>query len=296
MPNKADLPKYHELMLPTLRAVDGLGGSAKARQITNAVIELLRPAEELVAIEYPGREKSMYLDRLDWARSYCKLGGALESPKRGLFLMTDLGREILAMAPADAAARLQALDSDVRGRRRQKTRTEEPIDDAEAPLDDEEPMAWRQALLERLHAMSPTGFELFVLYLLRTYDLELEHVGGSGDLGLDGIGTAPISPVLSATVAVQVKRYDPTKAIGRDTVALFQRDAAAAGAERAIMVTLSRYTPSARKASQVTTPTVDLIDGEQLCDLVRDQEVGIRVVPEVMTDWFDRFESDQPMT
>lgn len=79
--------------------------------------------------------------------------------------------------------------------------------------------------------MSPTGFEFFVLYLLRTFDLELEHVWGSGDLGLDGIGTAPLSPVLSATVAVQVKRYEPSKAIGRDIVALFQRDAAAAGAE-----------------------------------------------------------------
>jgi hypothetical protein len=46
---------------------------------------------------------------------------------------------------------------------------------------------------------------------------------------IDGIGLAPISAVLSSRVAVQAKRYDPTATIGRDVVALFQRDAVASG-------------------------------------------------------------------
>ena len=214
----------------------------------------------------------------------------MESPKRGLFLMTELGREISALPLHDAADRLEELDRAVRARRRQ-TASVARSDAAEpdAPSEDtEEPDEWRQALLARLHRMSPTGFELFVLYPLRTFDFELKHVGGSEDLGLDGIGTAPLSPVLSATVAVQVKRYEPSKAIGRDIVALFQRDAAAAGAERAIMVTLGRYTASTLRASQVTTPSVDLIDGDRICDLVREQETGIRIVPQVVSEWFDR--------
>ena len=36
------------------------------------------------------------------------------------------------------------------------------------------------------------------MYLLRAYDLELTRVGGTGDQGIDGIGIAPISPVLSS--------------------------------------------------------------------------------------------------
>jgi restriction system protein len=129
------------------------------------------------------------------------------------------------------------------------------------------------------------------MYLLRTYGLELSRVGGSGDQGIDGIGTAPISPVLSSRVAVQAKRYDPTSTVGRDVVALFQRDAAAAGAERAVLVTLGRFTEAARQASTATTPTVDLIDGQKLCELVRDKEVGLRIVPQVQESWFDRFDS-----
>ena len=38
-------------------------------------------------------------------------------------------------------------------------------------------------------------------------------------------------------------------------------------------------------------PTVDLKDGEELCELVREKEIGLRIVPQVQEDWFDRFES-----
>jgi restriction endonuclease Mrr len=71
----------------------------------------------------------------------------------------------------------------------------------------------------------------------------------------------------------------------------FQRDAAAVGAERAVLVTLARFSPAARKAATVTTPTVDLIDGDKLCDLVRDQQIGLRIVAQVDEDWFDRFDA-----
>ena len=77
---------------------------------------------------------------------------------------------------------------------------------------------------------------------MRLYGLKLERVGGSGDEGIDGIGTAPISAVLSSRVAVQIKRYNPNgKPVGRKTVALFQRDTQTKGAERAILVTLSGF-------------------------------------------------------
>jgi len=61
-----------------------------------------------------------------------------------------------------------------------------------------------------LHRLSPAGFEEFTLYLLRTFGIELTRVGGVGDEGIDGLGLAPISAVLSSRVAVQAKRYDPT--------------------------------------------------------------------------------------
>jgi restriction system protein len=147
-----------------------------------------------------------------------------------------------------------------------------------------------EKLLSTLHGLSPTAFEEFCLYVLRECGLELVRVGGSGDEGIDGIGTAPISDVLSATVAVQVKRWDPvTSVVPRERVALLQRDAAAAGAERAVMVTLGRFSQPAKKAARQATPTVDLIDGERLCEPIRQYRIGL--VETVDEAWFSRFES-----
>jgi restriction system protein len=205
-------------------------------------------------------------------------------------VLTTFGKETLALPEAQGIESVKEMNREVRAER-VRSRT---VSDPELPPMEEseaEDTGWTEVLISRLHRLSPEGFEEFVMYLLRAYDLELTRVGGSGDQGIDGIGIAPISPVLSSRVAVQAKRYDPTKAIGREVVALFQRDAAAAGAERAVLVTLGRYTESARSASIATTPTVDLIDGEKLCDLVRQKEIGIRIVPQVQEEWFDRFET-----
>jgi restriction system protein len=43
-------------------------------------------------------------------------------------------------------------------------------------------------------------------------------------------------------------------------------------------------------AALAASPTVDLIDGQKLCELVREKQVGIGIVPQVQEAWFDRFD------
>lgn len=298
-----DLPTYSDLMLPTLRAVKALGGSATSREITTQIIDSEGFTDEMLGVLYEGRDRdeSILLDRIAWARSYSKLSGALDSPKRGLFLLSETGQEIVDLPDNEARGRVRLLDAEVKARksaRRRALRSDDssaPVEDDDEPIeDDDEPDdgEWRADLLARLHALPAEGFEEFVIYVLKTYGMELERVGGSGDEGIDGIGTAPVSPVLSSRVAVQAKRYDPDgKAISREVVALFQRDAAAAGAERAVLVTLSRFSEPARKAATQSTPNVELIDGDRLAHLVFEQGIGIVIRPHVDTEWFNRFET-----
>ena len=40
----------------------------------------------------------------------------------------------------------------------------------------------------------------------------------------------------------------------------------------------------------MTSPTVDLIDGERLAELVLEQKLGVRSVIKVEPDWFARFD------
>lgn len=312
--NRDELPKYVEIILPAVRAVATLGGSASAQEIVTQVIDDEEFTEDMLAIEHAGRPgASVLVERVMWARSYAKLIGALESPKRGIFLVTPLGRGLLEMPQDAAQERVRELDRDYRRNRPKKQESEPPSDptvkldvdgdDDVAPDDDESadestPLttsgvarSWKDMLLDRLHRLDPTAFEEFVLYLLRLYGLQLERVGGTGDEGIDGIGTAPISAVLSSRVAIQVKRWDPAgRSVGREVVALFQRDAQTKGAERAILVTLGKFSEPARKAAIVTSPTVDLIDGDRLADLVKEQGLGVKMITQVDPAWFDRFD------
>ena len=141
-----------------------------------------------------------------------------------------------------------------------------------------------------MHQLTPDAFEHFVLYLLRSQGMELKRVGGTGDEGIDGIGTAPISNVLSTTVAVQAKRYEPSRSVGGETVALFQSDAIAAGAEHGVLVTTGRFSEPARHAALGRHPTIDLIDGEKLSYPCLQEEIGIAHTPTVREFFFDRFE------
>ena len=285
-----EIPAYSDLMLPVLRAVIELGGSGAGREISSAVIASQGFGDELVAVTYEGRDKSVLLDRLDWARSYCKLTGVLESPRRNLFLVSNLGREIAAMPDAAASEKLKALDRDFRKNRPKSTKKEDSGEEEQPDI--EEDTVWRDDLLSRLHQLSPEAFERFVMYFLRSQGMELRRVGGTGDEGIDGIGTAPLTGVLTTTVAVQAKRYDPSKTVGRETVALFQSDATAAGAERGILVTTARFSEPARKAALGRHPTIDLVDGEKLAELCMSEQIGVAQKPVVQDNWFDRFESE----
>src|SRR5699024_5891165 len=186
-----------------------------------------------------------------------------------MYLLTSFGKQLLSLPEEQALEQIYELQREYNRRQRREnnaTNTTDSLTDTEdieaadteaqqsTEVDDDDPgTTWKTRLLKRLHQLTPEGFEKFVVYLLRRYGLELTRIGGTGDEGIDGIGTAPLSPVLSSRVAIQVKRYEPNgNPIGRETVALFQRDAQTKGAERAILVTLSRFTAPARKIGRAS--------------------------------------------
>ena len=287
-------PTYRSLMLPVMRAVVRLGGSASTRQLYDEMRATIDPEGRWDGIAYASGELKI-INRIAWAMNYCKRGGLLDSPRRALYLITDEGARVAGLSDAEASGPLEEAyrvaqrtftpKKDAAGSERD---AEEPDDGA--PVEGED---WQGPLLAELHALSPDAFERYVLHLLRVYGMELKHVGGPGDGGLDGIGTAPVGDLLSVTVAVQAKRYDPAKSVGRDVVALFQRDAQARGAERAVLVTLGTFTSGANAASQEAIPTVELIDGARLCELIaaKGEQAGVQVTYRATPGFLDRFET-----
>src|SRR6266545_851103 len=93
------IPQYHQLMWPTLEAIQALGGSGTIAEIEAKVQEIENFSEEQQAVLHgdgPGTEINY---RLAWARSYLKEVGALDNSARGVWSITDEGMTPLTEIP-----------------------------------------------------------------------------------------------------------------------------------------------------------------------------------------------------
>lgn len=282
-----DLPKYHELMQPTLRALDSIGGSASLNEVNDAVTKLIGLSQAALEIEYASGAGTVVADRLSWARSYLKTAGLLASGGRGIWLLTDEGRaaidwpeEKLRKAVALAVksendARKQALSS----------ANELPSGDPEV-----EQMDWRDKLLQVLRAMDPAAFERLCQRLLRESGfIKVEVTGRSGDGGIDGTGILQLS-LMSFHVLFQCKRYQGS--VGSGAVRDF-RGAMMGRTDKGLIITTGTFSPDARReATRDGAPPIDLIDGEALCEKLKELSLGVetRLVEQVSIrpDWFDQ--------
>lgn len=301
-----DMPSTKELRVKFIKTLYELGLYGDSAQcdcdVVDLVVESLNNYEKLYRYVYKDRpEQHVIKARVHSVASTATLAGVTQKIAAGRFILTEWGANL---AQQDA----QTIQKEFSIRYRQyckkrdadKARVDRDAPDLRAdPLADKidttaDTELWKKTLLERIHRMSPAVCEQYIIELLEHYGLKLQHTGRSGDRGIDAIGTAPLSAVLSTRVAVQVKRYDPHgDPIGREAVALFQRDASTQGCERAVFVTTTRFTEPARRAAIDSSPTVDLIDGAKLCELIlHDGHTGVSMRPVVDMTWFDSFEKN----
>lgn len=123
--------------------------------------------------------------------------------------------------------------------------------------------------------MDPSAFERLAQRLLRESDfVKVEVTGKSGDGGIDGSGVLRIG-LISFQVLFQCKRYAGSVPSG--TVRDF-RGAMQGRADKGLIITTGTFTADARKeATRDGAPAIDLIDGEALCQLLKDKRLGVRV-------------------
>ena len=125
-------------------------------------------------------------------------------------------------------------------------------------------------------------FERLAQRLLREAGfLTATVTGRSGDGGIDGIGVYRMS-LLSFPVFFQCKRYKGS--VGAGAVRDF-RGAMAGRGDKGLLITTGTFTSDAKvEATRDGAPPIDLIDGDRLCDLLKDYEVGVRIAARQIED------------
>ena len=279
---RKSVPKFDELMNPTLQALKRLGGSASIDELVPEIVKFLNLPQEVAEVPHgtTGRTELEY--RAAWARTYLRNAGYLDNSERGVWALTPKGTQTESV-DGRQIAREFALQW-------QAARAETGAAGAPQVTDDIEPPAtWQDKLLSILQAMDPTAFERLCQRILRESGfIEVEVTKRSGDGGIDGHGTIRLGGLISFNVLFQSKRYRGN--IGPDTVRDF-RGAMVGRADKGVLISTGGFTLEARReATRDGAPPIDLIDGRLLAEKLKELKLGVRtsVVEHVepVEDWF----------
>lgn len=288
------IPSHFDLMWPTLQALKRLGGSGRIEEIVESVVEAEGFTEDQLAVRrWPSDRMTKIEYRLAWARNHLKNIGAIKNSARGVWAITELGR---SLDEAETLRRVKEWRAEYNRRYQEKRRRSESDEDEIAQdeiaqVDADEERDWKDVLLDRLMKLTPDAFERLAQRLLREAGFRnVQVLGRSGDGGIDGVGVYRVS-LVSFPVYFQCKRW--ANQVGASAVRDF-RGAMSGRGEKGLLITTATFSPAAREeATRDGAPPVDLISGEDLCDLLKEYELGVttttRVIEEVQVveDFFD---------
>ena len=257
---------------PIVAALREKGGSGTTSEIIDRSIELLGISEAEQSAELASGS-SRVRNQAQWARLYMARGGILDSSKRGIWRLTELGVTIDA-ATFDWRNWFRSVQKEFAEDRKNREETDE------TPDDDSDDLAtqiedYRTTVLHLLRNLPPAGFERLCQRLLRESGFEQVTVTGkSGDGGIDGIGILQINPFVSFNVLFQCKRYSGS--VSPSQVRDF-RGAMMGRADKGLVITTGTFTVEAkREARRDGAPPIELVDGEDLVRLFESLEFGLK--------------------
>lgn len=293
---KLKVPPYFRFIIPIIDILKELGGSGRAGEFTDRVIEKLNLSEEELSKTIKSGA-SRIKNQIQWARFMLVQGGYLDSSQHGVWTLTEKGLK----AELSEQDLLKLYDLKKQLEKKYKQAKSEIGEETESKLvhdetyDDEEYTGvtnHRTEVLNLLQSLPAPGFERICQRLLRESGFEQVHVTGkSGDGGIDGIGLLQVNPFVSFKVLFQCKRYQGT--VSPSQVRDF-RGAMQGRADKGIIMTTGTFTTEAKKeARRDGVPPIDLVDGDKLIEMFELLELGLkpRKTYDVDRKFFEEFMS-----
>ena len=286
--NQEEGAQFVKFFGPLLDALRKLGGSGSPEEVVEQIASDLALSDEVQNDLLPSGEPR-FRNQVHWARFYLVRDGLLDSSKRGVWSLTERGRQS-SLTYQQAHQIFLHWVKISQDQRRAKVQAAEPIAEQVAEATGAPSKDYRGETIDLLLTLAPSGFERLSQRLLREAGFtQVVVTGTSGDGGIDGHGTLQVNPLVSFKVLFQCKRY--TKSVSPSHVRDF-RGAMAGRADKGIIITTGSFTAEARReASRDGVPPIELIDGERLIDMLEKLELGLRPVTtfEVDHSFFSEF-------
>ena len=254
----------------------------------------------------PSGAANTFYNRLAWAKTYLERAELITKIKRGVFVISPRGREVLADRPDRITiGYLQRFPEFEEFRKKGTSVDNEPtssdtIDRSETP-EEELDNAYEKLrdelaaeLLLQVRSAHPSFFEQLVVDLM----LKMGY-GGPGDDagnvtsygsdgGIDGIINEDSLGL--DVIYLQAKRWENT--VGRPEIQKFVGALHGKRAKKGVFLTTSNFSTEAIDYVKTIDPRVVLIDGKKLAQLMIDFDVAVSTVhtyniKKVDSDYFD---------
>lgn len=286
------LPEFQDFMLPVMMLFRD-GKPHSNAEATAHAISALRLTEADLEERIPTGARTKAADRTVWSLTYLTQAGLLKSVGRGLREITERGKEVLKKPPPriDKLFLKQFPEFEqfkAHGRNSTTTDEEDTGATASSPaeaLDSafrevENPV--RAEILSAILNNTPEFFERLVLDVLTRagYGGEvtegMEHLGKSGDGGVDGVIREDTLGL--ELIYVQAKKYAVEQSVGRPAIQQFAGSLEGLRAKKGVFITTSSFTSEARDYARKIEKRIALLDGQALIDLMLKHGVGCRTV------------------
>lgn len=263
----------------------------KRLELIQAVLKEVKLPEELASLKYTSKWHDLVApDRINWALSDLKISGLLNSPKRGMYRITNLGKEISTKyglnITREQVHSQPAYIEHQKKLREKNTADDEVSEEQTFELTEKQISNWfdKQAsdlteqLLAKLRNTDPYKFEHMMVQLLNQMgykgtDGQSLVTQKSNDGGIDGIINQ--DPLGLQTIYVQVKRYAENNVVGSPEIDSFSGALRRKRADRGVFITTSSFTSGAKEAAKQLN--IALVDGEMLTNLMVQYKVGVQV-------------------
>ena len=286
MRSHLEVPAYNDMMCELFQAMKELGGSGTIREIDDKTMEILELPTEVQEIMHSNSSKTEVEYRLAWTRTYMKKVGILENSSRGVWSLTTKGRELEKINPEEVVQKVREMTY-------LKTKDAHNINIEDENLENDgvdtpdEIQSWREKLKNILLNLKSDAFERLTQRLLRESGFtQVKVTGKTGDGGIDGMGIVKLNGIISFHMLFQCKRYTGTVAAGeiRDF-----RGAMQGRADKGLFITTGKFsTPAIEEANRPGATPIDLVDGDELVEKLRELQLGVAPMNDYIIDeaWF----------
>jgi restriction system protein len=300
------LGTFQDYFIPVLATLKK-NGMMHRRANMSAVVEELKMAPEDLELK-TSRGTPIFRSRIHWAQAFLAQAGAVTRPQRGFLQITERGEKLLTENPNGFTTKKFEEFADYAeawGRNKKESiqnistelgdfsaTPQEAVESAINQMDS----AIGNDIVKRIQGMPFNFLEIVVLKLLNSMgygdsESSIEHLGGPGDEGVDGVINQDVLGL--QRIYVQAKRYQDDSTIGRPEIQKFVGALTGLGASGGVYITTSKFSNDARDyVSKNMTQKVVLIDGIELGKLMVKYGIGVQVtnsyqIVEVDEDFFE---------